>query len=40
MDRYELEERLINFSVSIIEIVNELISIFVRSTDTAQKNLE
>ncbi len=45
MDKFDLEERLITFSVLIIEIVNalkennELISIFVKSIETAQNNL-
>ena len=58
MNKKEMEERLINFAVLIIEIANELllpsnekmqlaskendelISIFVRSVETAQKNLK
>ena len=45
MDKFDLEERLITFSVLIIEIENalrgnnELISIFVKSIETAQRNL-
>jgi len=45
VDKFDLEERLIAFSVLIIEIVNalkennELISIFVKSIETAQNNL-
>lgn len=47
-EKFDLEERLIGFSVlnkseAIIKIAltenNELISIFVKSTETAQKNL-
>ena len=45
MDKFDLEERLITFSVLIIEIENalrennELKSIFVKSIETAQRNL-
>ena len=41
MNKYDLEERLIDFSVLIIKAKkenNELISIFVKSIETAQKN--
>lgn len=40
MNKFDLEERLINFSVLIIEITNEIISIFVKSDETAQSNLK
>ena len=41
MNKYDFEERLIEFSVLIIKAKkenNELISIFVKSIETAQKN--
>lgn len=43
MNRFNLDERLIEFSVLIVEILNEndeLISIFVKSIETAQNNLK